>query len=51
MSVQDRDKFFEELNNDNLEQLIHQYTKITLVQRVKNKIRRLLSKIKRKLLK
>ena len=47
----DRDKFFEELNNDNLEQLIYKYTKITLVQKVKNKVKGLLSKIKRKLLK
>ena len=46
-----RDKFFKNLSNDNLENLIHRYTKITLLQRIKNKIRSLLSKIKRKLLK
>ena len=46
-----RDEFFEKLNNDNLEQLIDKYTKLTLLQRIKNKIRSVLSKVKRKIVK
>lgn len=45
-----RENFFRELNNNNLEQLIHKYTKVTLLQKIKNKVRYVLSKVKNKII-
>ena len=42
-----REKFFKKLNNNNLEQLIDKYTKVTLFQKIKNKIKYELCKLRK----
>lgn len=46
-----REKFFNDLNKDNLEEIIEKYTKISVSKKVIFKIRSILSKVKRKILK
>ena len=46
-----RDKFFEELNEDNLNEVINKYTRVPISKRVLRKIRSILGRIKRKILK
>lgn len=51
-SVNENDKrrvFFKKIDDRNLEQLIDRYTRITLNQKIKNKVRYELSKVKRKI--
>lgn len=43
-----RELFFKKLNDTNFEQLVDKYTKVTLIDKVKNKIRYELSKVKSK---